>query len=249
MLNIYPLPCLENNYIWVLQRGRFAVAVDPGDPEPLIKHLKQQALELAGILLTHRHTDHIGGLPALISTFSPSVYGPAAIDGVTHPLNDGDTFRLLDIDWKTLATPGHTDEHIVYYGAGALFCGDTLFGAGCGRLFDGTAQEMYASLMKLNVLPQETLIYCAHEYTLANLRFASAVEPDNPAIAHRCTTDRTRLAAGCPTLPSTLAQEQATNPFLRCTMPTVIKTAREHVPEASTPIEIFAALREWKNHF
>ncbi|SFN38458.1 hydroxyacylglutathione hydrolase [Formivibrio citricus] len=249
MLSIHPLPSLETNYIWVLQQGRSAVAVDPGDAAPLVEYLQQNQLELRAILVTHRHADHTDGLPALHHAFPAPVHGPATIPGVTHPVRDGDTLRLLDRDWRVLATPGHTDEHVAYYGDGALFCGDVLFGAGCGRIFDGTPQEMYASLMKLNALPPDTLVYSAHEYTLPNLRFAAAVEPGNPVIARRIALDQEKIAHGQPTQPSALADEQATNPFLRCDVPEVIANARLHMPQAHTPTEVFAALREWKNHF
>lgn len=249
MLSIHPLPCLDTNYIWVLRQGRSAIAVDPGEASPLIEYLQQNDLVLTGILITHRHADHIGGLSTLCSHHAIPVYGADCIAGVTHPVNDGDSLHLLDIDWQVLSTPGHTDEHLVYYGAGMLFCGDVLFGAGCGRIFDGTPQEMHASLQKLDALPPETLIYSAHEYTLSNLRFAAEVEPDNTAIARRSAGDQAKLASGHPTLPSTLALERETNPFLRCNIPTVIHSARQHTPSSNTPIEVFTTLREWKNHF
>lgn len=249
MLSIRPISCLADNYIWVLQHGCSVIAVDPGEAPPLLDYLQQNRLELTAVLLTHRHADHVGGLPEICAAHAPAVYGPASIAGVTHPLRGGEQVRLLETDWQVIAVPGHTDEHLAYYGAGALFCGDVLFGAGCGRVFDGTPQQLHASLNKLTALPADTQVYSAHEYTLANLRFAAAVEPGNPAISQRTENERRKREQQQPTLPSTLALELATNPFLRCAAPTVIRSVHERAPEASSPEEVFTVLREWKNHF
>lgn len=249
MLNILPLPCLDDNYIWVLRQGRQVLAVDPGDATPLLEYLQNNDLELSGILLTHRHADHVNGVPALREALAPPVYGPPSVAGVTHPVNDGDILKLLGASWQVIATPGHTHEHLAYYGAGALFCGDALFGAGCGRLFDGTPEEMHASLMRLATLPADTLVFSAHEYTLANLRFAAVVEPDNAEIKQRQLSDQVKREEKQPTLPSTIAVELATNPFLRCDAASVIESARRHNSAARTPIEVFATIRDWKNHF
>ncbi len=249
MFSISAVPCFDDNYIWVLQSGRQAIAVDPGDAAPLLAHLERKALTLAAILITHRHADHIGGLPALAERYAVPVYGPASIAHITHPVRAGDSLLLLDIPIQILATPGHTHEHLSYLTGEALFCGDTLFGAGCGRVFEGSMEEMHASLMRLADLPSETLVCCAHEYTQSNLRFAAAVEPQNDAIGARISDTRTKRAIDQPTVPSTIGLERATNPFLRCDHPDVITSARQHTPQASTPAEIFATLRNWKNHF
>ncbi len=249
MFSISAVPCFDDNYIWVLQCGREAIAVDPGDAAPLLAHLQRKALSLTAVLITHRHADHIGGLPVLAEHCAVPVYGPASIAGVTHPVRGGDVLQLQNIAIQVLATPGHTHEHLSYLTTMALFCGDTLFGAGCGRVFDGSMEEMHASLMQLTALPPETLVCCAHEYTQSNLRFAAAVEPQNDAIAARISDTRTKRAIDQPTVPSTIGLERATNPFLRCDQPDVINAARQHTPQASTPVAIFATLRNWKNHF
>ena len=252
-LHIEPIPAFADNYLWLLTRGEHAAVVDPGDPAPVQAVLAARGLRLMAILVTHHHGDHVGGVPALAAAGVP-VYGPAGEDIPcrTRPLAEGDRIEVLGEEFVVLEVPGHTRGHIAYYGAGlgALFCGDTLFAAGCGRLFEGTPAQMVASLAKLAALPPATRVYCAHEYTLANLRFARAVEPDNAALAARSERCAALRAAGVPTVPSTLAEERATNPFLRCTVPSV-RAAAESVQAgaAASPVASFAALRAWKNRF
>lgn len=246
-MEISALPCFDDNYIWLLQRGRDVVAVDPGEAAPLLDYLAQEKLNLVAILITHRHRDHIGGLPALAASCSAPVYGPAGIEGITRQLNDAECIDLLDGQFTVIATPGHTREHLCYYGEGRLFCGDTLFAGGCGRVIDDTPEILYDSLQKLAALPPDTQVCCAHEYTLANLAFAAVVEPGNTALQRRITAEAAKRAAGESTLPSTLALELQTNPFLRCTEAEVIRSVQ--LPPAQAASAVFSALRTWKNHF
>lgn len=250
---IIALPAFHDNYIWLLRRGSAAAVIDPGDAAPVLDYLSQEQLRLADILITHHHADHQGGITGLLAHFPAAVHGPAAesITGLTQALRGGETLTLgaLALRLRVLPVPGHTRGHLAYYGAGALFCGDTLFGAGCGRLFEGSAAQMFASLATLAALPEETAVYCAHEYTEANLRFALAVEPENPAVQARARDAARRRAAGLPTVPSTIRLEKATNPFLRCTVPEVIAAARQKAAGADSAPQVFAALREWRNVF
>jgi hydroxyacylglutathione hydrolase len=248
MLKISAIPIYEDNYIWVMQQGRKAIAVDPGDAAPLQAWLAANDCQLAALLITHHHWDHITGLAALAQADLP-VYGPAHLPLVNRPVSDGGHFTLLGENFSVIATPGHTLDHLCYYGTGALFAGDTLFSAGCGRLFEGSAAQMHASLQKLAQLPAATWLCCTHEYTENNLRFALAVEPNNGALQARAATVAQLRTAGQPSLPSTLALELASNPFLRCEQPAVIACVRQHAPDASTPEQIFGALRQWKDHF
>jgi len=253
-LDIFPLPAFEDNYIWVLRRGNAVAVVDPGDDTPVLDYLAASATHLVAILATHHHGDHVGGITEIVARYPVPVYGPAleAIPGVDHGLADGDNVALteLGIEFAVLAVPGHTRGHLAYYRRGTLFCGDTLFGAGCGRLFEGTPAVMHASLSRLKALPADTSIYCAHEYTQANLRFATAVEPANAAVAARNTAAQQLRAAGKPTVPSLLADELATNPFLRWEAPAVIAAAQARLGRApSDAVEVFATIREWKNRF
>jgi hydroxyacylglutathione hydrolase len=254
MLEIFPIPAFKDNYIWLARSGTHALVVDPGDAQPVDDFLARNGLTLVAILVTHHHPDHVGGLAALLATRTVPVYGPRgeAIPAVTHQVGEGDRVAVpaLGVTFSVLEVPGHTRGHIAYYGAETLFCGDTLFACGCGRLFEGTPEQMHASLQKLAALPENTRVYCAHEYTLDNIRFARAVEPDNAALAARERQERSRRDAGRPTLPTTLALERSTNPFLRCTAPSVIAAASRHSgAPLSDPVRVFAAIRGWKNQF
>ncbi|GDX59988.1 hydroxyacylglutathione hydrolase [Nitrosomonadaceae bacterium] len=254
MLNIVPVRAFTDNYIWIIHNHRHAAVVDPGDAVPVLDFLRHEDLQLVAILNTHHHNDHVGGNAALLKEFSVPVYGPAqeSIPTVTHPLSEGDSVHLVELALalKVIDIPGHTAGHIAYYGANLLFCGDTLFACGCGRLFEGTAQQMYSSLQKLAILPDATQVYCGHEYTLANIHFAKAVEPGNPALSKLESEMKSLLAQGIPTLPSTIIRENATNPFLRCNQLEIIQSAGSYVGSSLTdPVSIFAAIRNWKNDF
>ncbi len=255
--------------------NRAAAVVDPGDAAPVEAALAEHGLTLRAILLTHHHPDHVGGVRALLDARRGqdiAVYGPAgeAIDGVTQLLKGGDRIALdaLDLRFEAIDIPGHTRGHIAYYGGPAgmteddadddahdhgkpmVFCGDTLFAAGCGRLFEGTPQQMHASLSRLAALPSNTRVYCGHEYTVANLRFARAVEPDSAALIARERAAIATRERGAPTLPSTIALERATNPFLRSDQPAVRKAADAKRPGAgASAIETFTAIRQWKDSF
>jgi hydroxyacylglutathione hydrolase len=256
-LSITPIPAFTDNYFWLLARGGRAAIVDPGDAAPVRRALEQRGLALDAILVTHHHLDHIGGLPALTQAFAVPVYGPAAeaIRGVTQPLREGDRVRLdaLDVSFTVMEVPGHTRGHIAYVAEGPsafVLCGDTLFSAGCGRLFEGTAQQLHRSLSRLAALPDSTRVYCTHEYTLANLRFAAAVEPDSPAVAAEIARVRGLRDANEPTLPSTIGHERRINPFLRAADPAVAAAAARHAGHAlADEAEVFAALRQWKDGF
>jgi hydroxyacylglutathione hydrolase len=252
MLTISPVPAFADNYIWVLQREDQAVVVDPGDAQPVLTYLQQHGLHLAAILITHHHGDHVGGLPRLARNGVP-VYGPRAeadsIRRLTHTLDDGDRIDVLGLSLSALAIPGHTAGHIAFYGEGLLFCGDTLFSAGCGRLFEGTPAQMHASLQRLAALPGSTQVYCGHEYTLANLTFAQAVEPHNSAVTRAMATARDQRARGLPTLPSTLTHERAVNPSLRVDQPDVIAAATRAGADSGEAVAVFATLRHWKDNY
>ena len=251
---IVPIRAFQDNYIWCLRRGSAAVVVDPGDANPVLDYLSNEDLKLAAILTTHHHGDHVGGNTTLLSKYNVPVFGPALekIPGITRPLREGDNIEVpgVGLHLRVFDVPGHTAGHIAYYGDGVLFCGDTLFSCGCGRLFEGTAAQMHSSLSKLAALPGDTLVYCGHEYTLSNLRFARAADPGNPAIDERETTARAALAGGNPSLPSTIESELAANPFLRGGSPAVTASANRYAGRALTSqVEVFAMLRKWKDGF
>ncbi len=251
-LQVVPIPAFEDNYLWLLVRGAKALVVDPGDAKPVLDYLAQHGLELCAILCTHHHADHVGGIRKLLQHFKVPVYGPAheTIPGRTHPVTEGDTVKIpeLGLEFSVIDVPGHTAGHVAYYGAERLFCGDTLFACGCGRLFEGTPAMMYASISKLARLPGTTLMYCAHEYTLDNIRFAKKVEPDNADLIQREEHDHASRAQHLPTVPSTMGLEKRTNPFMRCLEPTVIQAAERYVGHAlSDPAQVFGTVRAWKD--
>jgi hydroxyacylglutathione hydrolase len=252
MFEVVPVQAFKDNYVWTLRNKTHAAVVDPGEAQPVLDYLAREKLELAAILATHHHPDHVGGIAELLRHFKVPVYGPRGepIATLTHPVSEGDsvTIPALGVSFSVLDIPGHTRAHIAYYGAGALFCGDTLFACGCGRVFEGTAEQMYASLSKLRALPDDTKVYCGHEYTLANIGFAKNVEPGNKALDAREARDRKLREAGKPTVPSTMREEKATNPFLRCAEPAVVESVNKYLgARVSDPVRVFAAIREWKN--
>ncbi|MDQ0570118.1 hydroxyacylglutathione hydrolase [Variovorax paradoxus] len=258
-MTLVPLPAFADNYIWMLQDGSNAIVVDPGDAQPVFDALTRDKLQLAAILVTHHHPDHTGGVAALHAATGAPVFGPARerIPEPFTPLLHGDTAEVLGLRFQVVDVPGHTAGHIAYFlpasrgEAPLLFCGDTLFSGGCGRLFEGTPAQMLASLDALAALPGDARVCCAHEYTLANLRFAQAVEPGNADLTQYTAHCENLRAQGQPTLPSQLATERRINPFLRSREATVLRAVRAHAGLSADAGEadVFAALRQWKNDF
>lgn len=257
-VSVLTVPAFRDNYLWLVHDGRNAAAVDPGDAAPILAALKEHGLALIAILLTHHHADHIGGVPGLLARFQVPVFGPRndGIAAVTEPLDEGDRISVpgLDLSLRVLEVPGHTLGHIAYVRDGAepwVFCGDTLFAGGCGRLFEGTPAQMTDSLDKLAALPAATKVFCAHEYTLSNLRFATAVDPGNTELRSRVAADTATRDRGQPTVPSSIGLERATNPFLRYREPEIAAELRAagKLHGGEPPVAVFAALREWKNTF
>lgn len=259
MLDLTPIPAFTDNYIWAISDGSSCWIVDPGQAAPVEQWLAQRKLPLRGILITHHHADHIGGLDELIKARPDlPIYGPQTpkVPQVTHPVRAGNAVEIGPWSLEVMEVPAHTLDHIAFYlpaddqQPGALFCGDTLFAAGCGRLFEGSAAQLHRALAQFKTLPLSTLICCAHEYTLANLVFAAAVEPDNAAIAERRTQEQCKRAAGLPTLPATLAQELATNPFMRTHEASVQRSAGNHAASRlNDETEVMAEIRRWKDNF
>lgn len=253
--NITPIRAFRDNYIWALRGSDVpqVAIVDPGDATPVIAALEAERRVLSAILVTHHHGDHVGGIAALVEQYpGVPVFGPRheSIPGLTCRLGEGDQVNVpgIDVTFSVLDVPGHTRGHIAFYGHGALFCGDTLFSVGCGRLFEGSSEQMHASLQKISRLPPGTLIYCAHEYTLDNIGFAKWVEPENVELRQREEQAFIQTDLGLPTVPSTLAQELNTNPFLRSHMPAVIAAAKRYVGhELMHGHEVFGAIRQWKD--
>jgi hydroxyacylglutathione hydrolase len=256
VLNVLTVPAFNDNYLWIIHDGSNAIVVDPGDAAPIMAALKSNNLTLVAILTTHHHSDHVGGVATLLKSFNVPVYGPAhdPIPTVTKPLVENDTVTIdeLNLQLSVLEVPGHTLGHIAYVAKeqGWLFCGDTLFAGGCGRLFEGTPAQMLTSLEKLATLPDSTKVYCAHEYTMSNLRFAQAAEPDNQALSTRIKAEQAKRDQGMPTIPSNIGLEKTTNPFLRARIPAIAKLLKaEGRVNTDEPVAVFAALREWKNNF
>src|SRR6478735_1474235 len=241
MTTIIPIPAFRDNYIWALRNGADVAVVDPGDAAPVLAWLDANDARLSAIIATHHHGDHVGGVAALCDKYDVPVFGPAheSIPRRTHALMEGNRIDVpgIDVAFTLLDIPGHTAGHIAYYTTGddpLLFCGDTLFAGGCGRIFEGTPEQMWTSLSRLAALPPATRVYCGHEYTLANLRFAEVVEPENADVRSRIPRERAKRERDVPTLPSTIGDELATNPFLRAALPAVMSRASAH---AGRPME------------
>ena len=256
MLTLIPIPAFADNYLWLLHDGQRALVVDPGDAAPVQRVLQDNGLQLSAILVTHHHADHTGGVDTLRNETGAEVFGPASesIPEPYTPLQEGDSINAVGLDFQVIEVPGHTLGHIAYYtqdmnGQPLLFCGDTLFSGGCGRLFEGTPAQMLASLDKLAALPGNTVVCCTHEYTLSNLRFALAVDPDNQTLAtYQAHCEKLREQHQ-PTLPTSIAQELLINPFLRTRQPALITSAQHFDAAAQDDVSIFAAIRQWKNQF
>lgn len=256
-LGVLTIPAFKDNYFWLIHNERYAVVIDPGDANEVIAALLKHKLQLIAILITHHHADHTGGVLDLVDFAKAPVFGPENpnIAGVTHKVKHADYVCLpeLNLEMQALAVPGHTLDHLTYVAIshGWMFCGDTLFAAGCGRVFEGTPEQMYSSLQLLAQVPDSTLIFCAHEYTLSNLRFAVAAEPENRMLQSRLKVDTDKRAHSRPTVPSNMGLEKRTNPFLRCTEPGIIRNlqALGKLGGEKDPVAVFTALREWKNNF
>lgn len=260
MLDITPIKAFSDNYIWMISRKgeQSAFLVDPGDGQVALQAITDAGLKLAGVLITHHHPDHIGGLTVLLAEGDIPVYGPhnPGIPQITHRLKGGDTLTVLGSQFSVMEVPGHTLDHIAYFGSGSgtdspvLFSGDTLFAGGCGRIFEGDPAMMHKSLSSLRELPESTQIYCGHEYTMGNLDFALAVEPGNQQLVERISFDQERRDRDIPTVPSSLGSELATNPFLRWDQAAVINSvAGKLAAERDSDTEVFAAVRAWKDNF
>ncbi len=260
MIQTTPIPAFEDNYIWCIHNENLAYVVDPGEHTPVIEYLQQHQLDLAGILITHHHADHIGGIKELTKWQSqqgkPSVeiIGPdtARFPFLTKPVSDGDKIELnaLNIQFTVLEVPGHTKDHIAYFGESGLFCGDTLFSAGCGRLFEGNAQQMQINFDRFKALPASTKVYCTHEYTLSNLDFAAVVWPQNAKIVEYRDWVNSKRAQDEPSLPSNIAQELKINPFMNTQDADIKMNVEQHfAANYASPTEVFSALRNWKDNF
>ena len=255
-MKLIPLPAFTDNYIWLLHDARQALVVDPGDAQPVLEALQNLSLQLEAILVTHHHPDHTGGVDTLRKATGAKVFGPAreVMPAPLTRLAGGDQMQSLGLTFDVIDVPGHTAGHIAYYcanvdGEPLVFCGDTLFSGGCGRLFEGSPAQMLASLDKLSALPGATRVCCTHEYTLSNLKFACAVDPTNEALTRYTSTAQALRARQQPTLPSTILLERQINPFLRTRQAALIQAAQSFDASARDEVSIFAALRQWKNQF
>ena len=253
-LKVIPVQAFNDNSIWTLVKDGNAAVVDPGDAAPVLDYLHNHQLTLTAILNTHHHADHVGGNSGLLEHFKVPVYGPheERIPTVSRQLCEGEKFVIdgIGVEMAVIEVPAHTRSHIAFYGADMLFCGDTLFAGGCGRIFEGTPAQMHSALGKLMALPDHTRVYCGHEYTLANLRFARAAEPGNPLVSAWEEQAAAQRARNEVTLPSTIGREKGANPFVRCDQPGIVATASQHAGRTLTEVvEVLAEIRLWKNNF
>jgi hydroxyacylglutathione hydrolase len=254
MLSVEPIRAYDDNYIWLVSTNEGSIVIDPGESNKIIDLMKKNKINLEGILITHHHFDHTNGLQDLIDKKKLDVYGPNNnINGINKIVCESDDFNIIGIDFEVIEMPGHTLDHIGFYafndGNPILFCGDTLFAGGCGRIFEGTFKQMHEALNKISKLPKNTKIYCGHEYTLSNLKFALEVEPNNKKLKDEYANVEKLVSSNKPSLPSTLEKELNINPFLRCHIPIVQKKINEKFNIIGTELDIFTAIRKWKDTF
>ena len=254
MLSIKPIKALSDNYIWLVTTNEGSIVIDPGESKQIIDLVKSNEIDLEGILITHHHYDHTNGIEEILKYKKVEVFGPNNnVNSITKRVKQNDVFNLIGLKFEVIETPGHTLDHIAFYccedGKSILFCGDTLFSGGCGRVFEGTYSQMYESLKKLSKLPEDTQIFCGHEYTSSNLQFACAVEPNNQFIKKYNEEIIEKTKNGEPSLPSSLKIEYMINPFIRCNKENLIDNINKKFGEVNSEIEIFSTLRKWKDDF
>ena len=254
MLSVEPIKAFTDNYIWLVSTNEGSIVIDPGESKNIQKLIDNNTIDLKGILITHHHYDHTNGLSELVKINELEVYGPVNnIDGINHRLNDKDKISIIGIDFDVISIPGHTLDHIGFYSANAnnpiLFCGDTLFAGGCGKIFEGTYEQMFHALKKITKLPKNTNIYCGHEYTLSNLKFALEADDTNKELIEEFKKVENKINSNIPSLPTTLDKELKVNPFLRCDNINIQNKIIEKFKVSNNELEVFTALRKWKDNF
>ena len=253
MLSVEPIKAYTDNYIWLVSTNEGSIVVDPGESEEIINLIDSNKIDLKGVLITHHHYDHTNGLLDLTNKMNLEVYGPEKIEGINNIVNESDKFSLIGINFEVIEIPGHTLDHLAFYSSNnrdpILFCGDTLFAGGCGRVFEGTFEQMFESLKKISNYPKETKIFCGHEYTLSNLKFALEVDKDNKQLADEYINVKKLISSDIPSLPTNLNKELKVNPFLRCNEINIKNKVIEKFDIIDDELQIFTALRKWKDNF
>ena len=253
MLIVEPIKAYTDNYIWLVSTNEGSIVVDPGESEEILNLIDSNKIDLKGVLITHHHYDHTNGLLDLTNKINLEVYGPKKIEGINNIVKESDKFSLIGIDFEVIEIPGHTLDHLAFYSSNyedpILFCGDTLFAGGCGRVFEGTFEQMFKSLKKISNYPKDTKIFCGHEYTLSNLKFALEVDEDNKQLANEYINVKKLISSDIPSLPTNLNKELKLNPFLRCNEINIKNKVIDKFDIIDDELEIFTALRKWKDNF
>ena len=253
MLSVEPIKAYTDNYIWLVSTNEGSIVVDPGESKEILNLVDSNKIDLKGVLITHHHYDHTNGLLDLTNKINLEVYGPKKIEGINNIVKESDKFSLIGIDFEVIEIPGHTLDHLAFYSSNnkdpILFCGDTLFAGGCGRVFEGTFEQMFKSLKKISNYPKETKIFCGHEYTLSNLKFALEADEDNKQLADEYLNVKKLISSDIPSLPTNLNKELKVNPFLRCNEINIKNKVIDKFDIIDDELEIFTALRKWKDNF